>query len=92
MVATYGGTPLLQEQLQAALDELPPREAQILRLRYGLSDGRVYTLEEVGQTFGVCRERIRQLEAQALNHLRQSGAYVILTNHLSVRGVNLEQP
>jgi RNA polymerase primary sigma factor len=75
-------THLLQEQLQAALDKLPPREAQILRLRYGLADGRVYTLEEVGQTIGVTRERVRQLEAQALNRLRQSSAHVILKDYL----------
>ncbi|MCA9882094.1 MAG: sigma-70 family RNA polymerase sigma factor [Anaerolineae bacterium] len=73
---------LLQEQLQQALDKLPPREAQILRLRYGLADGRVYTLEEVGQTIGVTRERVRQLEAQALNRLRQSSAHVILKDYL----------
>ena len=73
---------LLQEQLQQALDKLPAREAQILRLRYGLADGRVYTLEEVGQTIGVTRERVRQLEAQALNRLRQSSAHVILKDYL----------
>jgi RNA polymerase primary sigma factor len=75
-------THLLQEQLQQALDKLPAREAQILRLRYGLADGRVYTLEEVGQTIGVTRERVRQLEAQALNRLRQSSAHVILRDYL----------
>lgn len=73
---------LLQEQIQQALDKLPAREAQILRLRYGLADGRVYTLEEVGQTIGVTRERVRQLEAQALNRLRQSSAHVILKDYL----------
>jgi len=75
-------TNLLHEQLGAALDRLPPREAQILRLRYGLEDGRVYTLEEVGQAIGVTRERVRQLEAQALNRLRQSSAHVILRDYL----------
>ncbi|MBC7869432.1 MAG: sigma-70 family RNA polymerase sigma factor [Chitinophagaceae bacterium] len=75
-------TNLLHEQLKTALDRLPPREAQILRLRYGLEDGRVYTLEEVGQTIGVTRERVRQLEAQALNRLRQSSAHVILREYL----------
>ncbi len=75
-------TMLLHEQLGAALDRLPPREAQILRLRYGLEDGRVYTLEEVGQAIGVTRERVRQLEAQALNRLRQSSAHVILRDYL----------
>ncbi|GAB4508573.1 MAG: RNA polymerase sigma factor RpoD [Anaerolineae bacterium] len=75
-------THLLHEQLQQALDRLPAREAQILRLRYGLEDGRVYTLEEVGQTIGVTRERVRQLEAQALNRLRQSSAHIILRDYL----------
>jgi len=75
-------TNLLHEQLKGALDRLPPREAQILRLRYGLEDGRVYTLEEVGQAIGVTRERVRQLEAQALNRLRQSSANVILRDYL----------
>ncbi|MBC8098634.1 MAG: sigma-70 family RNA polymerase sigma factor [Armatimonadetes bacterium] len=73
---------LLHEQLQTALNRLPAREAQILRLRYGLEDGRVYTLEEVGQTIGVTRERVRQLEAQALNRLRQSSAHIILRDYL----------
>ncbi len=75
-------THLLHEQLTEALNRLPAREAQILRLRYGLEDGRVYTLEEVGQTIGVTRERVRQLEAQALNRLRQSSAHVILRDYL----------
>jgi RNA polymerase primary sigma factor len=75
-------TNLLHEQLKGALDRLPHREAQILRLRYGLEDGRVYTLEEVGQAIGVTRERVRQLEAQALNRLRQSSANVILRDYL----------
>lgn len=75
-------THLLHEQLERALNRLPVREAQILRLRYGLEDGRVYTLEEVGQTIGVTRERVRQLEAQALNRLRQSSAHVILRDYL----------
>ena len=75
-------THLLHEQLEKALGRLPIREAQILKLRYGLEDGRVYTLEEVGQTIGVTRERVRQLEAQALNRLRQSSAHVILRDYL----------
>jgi RNA polymerase primary sigma factor len=75
-------THLLHEQLDRALNRLPQREAQILRLRYGLEDGKVYTLEEVGQAIGVTRERVRQLEAQALNRLRQSSAHVILRDYL----------
>ncbi len=61
---------LLHEDLQQALSSLPPREVRILELRYGLMDGRSYTLEEVGNKMGVTRERVRQIEAQALNRLR----------------------
>jgi RNA polymerase primary sigma factor len=61
---------LLREQLQDALATLPPREVRILQLRYGLLDGQSYTLEEVGQKMGVTRERVRQIEAQALTRLR----------------------
>ncbi len=68
---------LLREQVQALLDRLPEREAYILKLRYGLQDGRVRTLEEVGQEIGVTRERVRQLEAQALNRLRSSSAMLL---------------
>src|SRR5690606_44179 len=60
-------THLLHQQLCEVLHRPPPRVAQLLRLRYGLEDGRVYTLGEVGQPMGVTRERVRQLEAQALN-------------------------
>ena len=52
------------------LDSLPPREARILRMRFGLENGKVYTLEEVGQKFGLTRERIRQIETKALRRLR----------------------
>jgi RNA polymerase primary sigma factor len=61
---------ILREHLQLALDQLPPREARILQLRYGLVDGKVHTLNEVGQKMGVTRERVRQIEAQALRRLR----------------------
>jgi RNA polymerase primary sigma factor len=60
----------LREELEEVLSSLPPREARILRLRYGLADGRGYTLEEVGQKFGLTRERIRQIEAGSLKKLR----------------------
>jgi len=62
---------LLREQLHEVLDDLPPREVRILQLRYGLLDGQSYTLEEVGRKMGVTRERVRQIEAQALSRLRQ---------------------
>lgn len=61
---------LLKENLSEALGTLPPREVRILQLRYGLLDGRSYTLEEVGRKMGVTRERVRQIEAQALTRLR----------------------
>lgn len=61
---------LLKEQLSDVLNTLTPREAKVLRLRFGLDDGRARTLEEVGEEFNVTRERIRQIEAKALRKLR----------------------
>ena len=61
---------LLKEQLAEVLKTLTPREEKVLRLRFGLEDGRPRTLEEVGKEFNVTRERIRQIEAKALRKLR----------------------
>ncbi len=61
---------LLRDKVDEVLATLPPREARILRLRFGLQNGRAYTLEEVGQKFGLTRERIRQIEGRALRRLR----------------------
>ena len=61
---------MLRELLRGILQDLPPREVRILQLRYGLVDGETYTLEEVGKKLGVTRERVRQIEAQALSRLR----------------------
>ncbi len=61
---------MLRERVDTVLDTLPPREARILKLRFGLEDGRTYTLEEVGLKFGLTRERIRQIEGKALRRLR----------------------
>ncbi len=66
--ATYE---LLKEHIDDTLELLTPREQKILRMRFGLEDGRSHTLEEVGQEFGVTRERIRQIEAKALTKLRK---------------------
>jgi RNA polymerase primary sigma factor len=61
---------MLRDQLNDILYALPPREVRILQMRYGLVDGETYTLEEVGKKLGVTRERVRQIEAQALSRLR----------------------
>lgn len=61
---------LLKEQLDEVLDTLTEREQKVLRLRFGMNDGRARTLEEVGREFDVTRERIRQIEAKALRKLR----------------------
>jgi len=63
---------ILREHLEEVLDRLPPREVRILQLRYGLLDGQVLTLNEVGRRMGVTRERVRQIEAQALRRLRST--------------------
>jgi RNA polymerase primary sigma factor len=64
---------MLREHLETVLNQLPPREARILQLRYGLIDGQILTLNEVGRKMGVTRERVRQIEAQALRRLRSAG-------------------
>ncbi|HNZ08900.1 MAG TPA: RNA polymerase sigma factor RpoD [Bacillota bacterium] len=73
---------LLREQLGEVLDSLSSRERDVLRLRFGLEDGRARTLEEVGQVFGVTRERIRQIEAKALRKLRQPSRSKKLRDYL----------
>lgn len=61
---------VLREQLDEVLDTLTDREENVLRLRFGLDDGKMRTLEDVGRVFNVTRERIRQIEAKALRKLR----------------------
>ena len=73
---------LLKEQLMEVLDTLTPREEKVLRLRFGLDDGRARTLEEVGKEFNVTRERIRQIEAKALRKLRHPSRSKKLKDYL----------
>jgi RNA polymerase primary sigma factor len=61
---------VLRESMEDILQDLPPREVRVLQMRFGLTDGETYTLEEVGQKLGVSRERVRQIQAQALSRLR----------------------
>jgi RNA polymerase primary sigma factor len=74
---------LLRQDLQDVLNALPPREVRILQLRYGLLDGQSYTLEEVGRKMGVTRERVRQIEAQALSRLRHPNHRRTLVDYLT---------
>ncbi len=74
---------LLREKMEELLDTLRPREARILRLRFGFYDGHTYTLEEVGRKFGLTRERIRQIEAQALARLRHPSRSRQLRDYLN---------
>jgi RNA polymerase primary sigma factor len=74
---------LLKEKLEELLSTLTPREARILRLRFGLQNGRAYTLEEVGKKFGLTRERIRQIEGRALRRLRHPRRARQLRDYLS---------
>jgi RNA polymerase primary sigma factor len=74
---------LLRQQLDQILESLPPREVQILKLRFGLSNGETHTLREVGLKIGVSRERIRQIEAHAMSRLRQPEIQHKLRSYLS---------
>lgn len=74
---------MLREQMKDILDSLSPRERHVLKLRFGLDDGQSRTLEEVGQKFGVTRERVRQIEAKALRKLRHPMRSRKLKDHLS---------
>ena len=73
---------LLREQLEEMLGELTEREREVLRLRFGLEDGHAHTLEEVGKRFNVTRERIRQIEANALRKLRHPSRSKRLRDYL----------
>jgi RNA polymerase primary sigma factor len=79
-VTTQG---LMEEHVHIMLEKLPPREARVLRLRYGVDGGRVHTLEEVGNKMGITRERVRQIEAQALRRLRHPSLRRELIDYIS---------
>ena len=74
---------LLKEQLEEVMETLTPREAKVLKLRFGLEDGKARTLEEVGREFKVTRERIRQIEAKALRKLRHPSRSKRLKDYMS---------
>lgn len=73
---------LLQDQLQSVLETLSEREAGVVRLRFGLTDGQPRTLDEIGQVYGVTRERIRQIESKTLSKLRHPSRSQVLRDYL----------
>ena len=73
---------MLQDQINEVLKTLTPRERDVIRLRFGLVDGRPHTLEEVGEHFEITRERIRQIEAKALRKLRHPSRCKPLKDYL----------
>ena len=73
---------MLKDKLNEVLGELTDREEKVIRLRYGIDDGRNHTLEEVGKEFNVTRERIRQIEAKALKKLRHPSRSKQLRDYL----------
>jgi RNA polymerase primary sigma factor len=73
---------LLQDDLQLVLDTLSEREADVIRLRYGLTDGRPRTLDQVGHVYGITRERIRQIESMTMAKLRNPSRSQVLRDYL----------
>ena len=76
---------LMKQDVEGVLCTLNPREREVLRLRFGLDDGRAKTLEEIGNIFKVTRERIRQIEAKAMRKLRQPSRNSVLREYLDVK-------
>jgi RNA polymerase primary sigma factor len=74
--------PPLQDQLKAVLDTLSEREAGVISMRFGLSDGEQHTLDEIGKVYGVTRERIRQIESQTMGKLRHRSRSAVLIDYL----------
>ena len=73
---------LLQEQLDSVLDTLSERERGVVRMRFGLTDGQPKTLDEIGQVYGVTRERIRQIESKTMSKLRHPSRSQVLRDYL----------
>ena len=76
---------LLQEQLHAVLDTLSEREAGVVSMRFGLTDGQPKTLDEIGKVYGVTRERIRQIESKTMSKLRHPSRSQVLRDYLKQR-------
>ena len=75
------GLEVLRQKLLEAIEDLPPKEKRIIMLRYGLEDGVMHTLEEIGKIFGITRERVRQLEIKALERLKNHGIILEIKNY-----------
>lgn len=82
---------MLRDDLENVINSLSPRERDVVRMRYGLDDGRVKTLEEIGQIFSVTRERVRQIEAKAIRKLRQPYRSSILRDYVLSTTQNMEK-
>ena len=82
---------MLRDDLENVINSLSPRERDVVRMRYGLDDGRIKTLEEIGQIFSVTRERVRQIEAKAIRKLRQPYRSSILRDYVLSTSQNMEK-
>jgi RNA polymerase primary sigma factor len=82
---------MLRDDLENVINSLSPRERDVVRMRYGLDDGRIKTLEEIGQIFSVTRERVRQIEAKAIRKLRQPYRSSILRDYVLSTSINQEK-
>ena len=82
---------MLRDDLENVINSLSPRERDVVRMRYGLDDGRIKTLEEIGQIFSVTRERVRQIEAKAIRKLRQPYRSSILRDYVLSTSQSIEK-
>jgi RNA polymerase primary sigma factor len=82
---------MLRDDLENVINSLSPRERDVVRMRYGLDDGRIKTLEEIGQIFSVTRERVRQIEAKAIRKLRQPYRSSILRDYVLSTNQTMEK-